>query len=384
MVTTDFPCIREDGFTTYGGAGACMGQLVEGLLANGLEVTVITRREGGRYSEKYDTRIIRTDYMHFGSLARDSKITHSYYAARELRRLLKTECFDMIHSHNPPAALAAIKGIGEKDIPHLLTMHGPWAGVRLNPIKRVIARRIEGYAVRNATHVTCDAPALLDEMIKKYKTPKDKLTYIPNAVDTGFFRPELMAREEARNRLGVETDDKIVLYTGRFLREKGVDVLLDSVPKVLKKSPKTLFLLVGGGYDEKLVSGWVEKNGKFKDKVKVIPYLPYNSMPAAYIASDVLVQPSLAEGLSRSVMEAMACGLPIVASKVGGNPELVNDATGVLAKAGSSRQTAKAIVSLLGKNHRQMGLNARKQMLEKYSVKRRVDSFIKLYEKLIA
>lgn len=377
MIATDFPCVRGEGFITYGGAGACMGQLVEGLLKKDVDVTVLTRKEEGEYSEKYNTKIIRTDYLKLPLMARDSKITHSYYASRKLRKLLRLEKFDILHSHNPPAALSAIRA-GNR-LQHILTMHGPWAGVRLNPLKRSIARFIEGYAVRNATHVTCDSKALVDEMIAEYSIPKEKLSYIPNAVDTEFFKPG--DKDKAKDILDIKKEGKIILYTGRFLREKGIDVILDAIPAVVKKLPQTVFLLIGGGYDENIVGSWLKSNPRIKDNVRIIPYLSYGRMPYAYMASDVFIQPSRAEGLSRSILEAMACSVPVVASDVGGNPELVNEKTGVLVKTGDHQGTADAVLRVLENDPAGMGKYAREQIIEEYSVDGRINSFIKLYEK---
>ena len=120
------------------------------------------------------------------------------------------------------------------------------------------------------------------------------------------------------------------------------------------------------------------------DELTVIPYVPYEKMPYAYLASDLLVQPSLAEGLSRSILEAMACGLPIAATDVGGNPELVSERNGVLFKPKSSHEIAKAIVDLLSDEEKlaRMGCESRKVVVSEFSVEKRVESFIKLYKRM--
>lgn len=377
VVTTDFPCKRTEGSVTYGGAGACMAQLVEGLIREGIDVTVVTRKEAGDYDELFNIPIHRTSYLNLG---RTGKITHSLFVLPTLLGVCKRGSFDLIHSHNPPAALPAFIVSKFFSIPHVLTMHGPWAGVRLNPAARSVCRVLEGFSVKNADHVTCDSNDLKTEMVEEYGTDEKRLSYIPNAVDADFFRPDLVTKEDARKGLGIKTNDKLVLYTGRFLKEKGIDHLLDAVRDVVKSRDDISFLLVGGGAQEHVVKEWLEKNSDLKGKVFVIPYVQYELMPQVYIASDIFVQPSLAEGLSRSILEAMSCGLAVVATDVGGNPELVNEKTGVLVEPKSSRGIAHAISELAGRELKTIGTDARRMVVEEFSVVKRIEKFIELYK----
>ncbi len=377
MFATDFPYVAVGGAVTQGGGGACAAQLVGALIKKGVSVSVITRAEENSKGEIFRIPIYRTGFAYLGF--RESKITHSVFALPTALSVLRRERFDVLHSHNPPAALTALVVSKIFRTPHLLTMHGPWAGVRMNPLTRLLGRLIEGFCIHLADRVTCDSRALMEEMIRTYNVRSEKFAYIPNAVDISIFRP--VNKKKAREKLGLKTGSKIVLYTGRFVREKGLPTLLDAAKKITAGRGDVSLLLVGGGFDEHLVKNWLRENPEQAKKIAVIPYINYEMMPFVYNACDVFVLPSLAEGMSRSVMEAMACGLPVVATNVGGNPELVQNDTGILVEPENPLQLAEAVCGLLDdeKKSKAMGRRAREFIEKNMSVEKRVGAFLRIY-----
>ena len=379
-ISTDFPYIGERGAVTQGGGGACVAQLVGALLKKGVHVSVITRAEKDSKGELFDAPIYRTKFAYLGF--RESKITHSLFVLPIAFRVFRNEKFDVIHSHNPSAALPAVIISKIFNTPHLLTLHGPWAGVRMNPLTRLIGRLIEGLCVHLADRVTCDARALMEDTIRIYSVKRDKLAYIPNAVDTSLFSS--MGKSDARRKLRLTTRGKIILYTGRFVREKGLPFLLDAFRDIFRRHPDSTLLLIGGGFDEKIVKDWMEKNSKHAERIRIMPYVNYEMMPYVYCACDVFVLPSLAEGMSRSIMEAMACGLPVVATNVGGNSELVQKDTGILVAPENSKQLADAVCWLLDNEKKSalVGRRARAFITKNMSVERRLGAFLKVYDEM--
>lgn len=379
FVSTDFPYLADAGGMTQGGGGACVAQLANALDKRGYEIEVVTREEAGIKGELYDFPIHRTRFYDLGF--RESKITHAIPATRKAVSLAKNGEFDLIHTHNPTAGLTGLL-VGRKyGISHIMTMHGPWATVRQKAYTRKIARIIEKRTVLGADMVSCDSEALLEEMIDHYSPYKNKLVAIPNAVETDVFTGEL-DKSQARAELGLEDKkEPIILYTGRFVEEKGLPYLLEA----FKEVSDAKLLLLGGGFDEHLVSSWLSKNPQYKSRIDIIPYLAYSMMPYAYVAADIFALPSLAEGMSRSVMEAMSCARPVVATDVGGNPELIGDGRGILVKSEDAKSLADAINKLLGDENlrKKMGSAARDFAEKNLSVERRVSSFIGVYEKLI-
>jgi len=378
FISTDFPYRAKEGAITQGGGGACIAQLANALHKKGFEIEVVTREEPNKKSEIYKFPIHRTKFYNLGF--RESKITHYFPATKECKRLLNEKKFDIIHSHNPTAGMSGRKLHKKFKIPHVMTLHGPWASVRQKFYTRKLARIIEGKAIKGSDIVTCDSYALREEVLQEYKPPTEKTIAIPNAVDTKKFKPD-SSKQKARKELGIETKDPIVFYTGRFVEEKGLPYLLEAFKGVRGAH----LLLLGGGFDEHLVKNWLANNKEFKEKITVIPYLPYAKMPAAYNACDIFVLPSLAEGMSRSIMEAMSCGKPVIATNVGGNPEMVSKETGLLVEVKSPHALTYNIQKLVDKPslRSKMGKNARAFAVENLSVEKRVNSFIETYEKLL-
>jgi len=378
FVSTDFPYAAKEGAITQGGGGACIAQLAEGLSKKGFDIELVTRLEPEMSGELYDFPIHRTKFYNLGF--RESKITHYFPATKECKRLLSEKRFDLIHTHNPTAGMTGCKVSKEFGIPHVMTLHGPWASVRQRFYTRALARLIEGKTVKCADIVTCDSHALREEVLQTYKPSQEKVIAIPNAVDTKFFNPDI-PKKKARNELGIKTTKPIVFYTGRFVEEKGLPYLLEA----FKDIKGAHLLLLGGGFDEHLVKDWLARNRESEERVHVIPYLPYTKMPSAYNACDIFVLPTLAEGMSRSIMEAMACSKPVIATNVGGNPELVSEETGFLVEPKSPKALTYNIQKLLDSpaTCARMGKRAREFATSNLSVEKRIKSFIKVYEGLL-
>jgi glycosyltransferase involved in cell wall biosynthesis len=383
LVSTDFPYSTDAGSITQGGGGACIAQLAEGLHKKGLEVEVLSRTEPELKSELFDFPIHRTEFYDMGF--RESKITHVIPATSACMRLLKQGDFDILHTHNPTAGMTGVACSRQFSIPHILTLHGPWAGVRQKAHTRAIARVIEAATVRKADFVTCDSQALLNEIRTNYGARESKTCCIPNAVDTDFFSPTRATKAKARKELGLATEKPLVFYTGRFVVEKGLPYLLEAFSQIIEENKDIELLLVGGGYDDALLKTWLAKNPKTAEKVHVIPYLPYEKMPYAYLAADFFVLPTLAEGMSRSIMEAMACGKPVIATEVGGNPELIEDGRGMLIPMKDSVAIKEAVTQLL-ENEAEAGkiVKVSRSFAEKeLPVEKRINAFIKTYDLLI-
>ncbi|MBN2517866.1 MAG: glycosyltransferase family 4 protein [Candidatus Altiarchaeota archaeon] len=381
LVSTDFPYVADTGTMTQGGGGACVAQLAEALSERGIDITVVTSQEPGMKKELFAFPIHRTKFYNLGF--RESKITHSIPATMEVLRLTKKQGFDIIHTHNPTAGITGCIAKRLSQIPHLMTLHGPWAGVRQNPLVRATARLIEGKTVRCSDMVTCDSSALRDETLLHYKQPENKVVAIPNAVDTRFFDPKKASKRKAREELGLSMEKKLIFYTGRFVGEKGLPYLLDAFKEVSHIEDLDL-LLLGGGFDEHLIQGWLAGNPGLSSRIHVIPYLPYGKMPYAYLACDIFVLPTLAEGMSRSILEAMACEKPVVATRIGGNTELLSGDRGILVRPKSPEDIAKAIERLRNeKLAKKLGIRSRQFVQKNNTIKKRVDSFIEVYEDML-
>lgn len=210
--------------------------------------------------------------------------------------------------------------------------------------------------------------------------PKKRIAIIPNGVDTKkFFPVSLPMKKALKSKLGLP-GGKIITFAGRLIADKGLDYLIGAFEKL---SGEPLFLLIVGegpsretllnkvkaaGLDEKVIFTGLQKN--------VYPYLQ---------SSDIFVLPSHSEGLSVALLEAMSCGLPVIATAVSGNIELVkNDVNGFLVEPGDSKGLAEAIKKMLTNEDatHKMGRANREKIVEGYSIEKVVDQYIGLYTRL--
>jgi len=181
-----------------------------------------------------------------------------------------------------------------------------------------------------------------------------KVFFIPNAVDTNFFRPiektiaynivEKIVQIKCRKTI---YNKNIILYVGRIEPRKGVDILLKSLSKIQAKS--WFLLLVGEGQQSYInYLNYLASKFDITGKICFVGKVPRYLLPYFYSAAYLYVLPSLFEGLPATILEAMSCGTPVIVSRVGGIPEvIINGINGILINPGSSEQLREALEHLL-------------------------------------
>jgi glycosyltransferase involved in cell wall biosynthesis len=195
------------------------------------------------------------------------------------------------------------------------------------------------------------------------------------------WTPELAA--EFRIREGIPSRAIAALTVSNFYPYKGHDYLVEAVPRVVAACPEVLFLLVGRD------SGTKERTRERVRQLGLERHIRFlgsrADVPDLVRASDLLVHPSLEEGFSNAILEAMAGGLPVVACEAGGNPELVGDGvTGILVPPRAPESLAAAILSLLndGEKRKKMGAEGRRRASEEFPLEGMIKEMEALYDSL--
>jgi sugar transferase (PEP-CTERM/EpsH1 system associated) len=207
-----------------------------------------------------------------------------------------------------------------------------------------------------------------------------KIATIYNGVDTGRYAP-LDGRQRAalRSRLGFSEDHILIGSVGTLYWIKDPETLLTAAAEVLRRSSQAIFLWVGDGQLRESLRHRAERMG-LSHRVR---YLGRRDDVADILAAlDIFVLPSIAEGLSYSILEAMATGLPVVTTRVGGNPELVRDGReGLLISPRQPQQLAEALVILADRPQlrRHMGASGRRRVEERFSLMDMVQRYQKMY-----
>jgi glycosyltransferase involved in cell wall biosynthesis len=202
---------------------------------------------------------------------------------------------------------------------------------------------------------------------------------VPNGVDTRVFKPG--DKREARALLRMEQDAEVLLFAANALREnpfKDYETLLAALPRVVRADARRLQLVALGDESAAHVAPGVE--------VRAVPFEPDPAAVARYYqAADLYVHSARAENLPLAPIEAMACGTPVVASDVGGLPEIVEEgATGSLVPVGDAEALATAVVALLEDEERRHAFAQAGQVrvAERFTLDRQADAYLGWYEEI--
>jgi len=258
------------------------------------------------------------------------------------------EDVDIVHVHFLYSFLSLYIGVMKKikriRIPLVTTSHGLTSGYPSRVVQvtaKLLNESAERLVIANSSVVTTVSKLEYNYLAKSI--PTNKLCYIPNGVDTSFFKVDDDKRRKLRNNLGIDESDVLVLYFTRLRATKGVFTFLKAMDKVIKKTTHVKFLVAGSG---PLASYVREMERKFSNRLHTsLGYVPDEDLPYLYNASDVYVLPSYVEGMPLSVMEAMACGKPVIATSVGDVPVLVkNGVNGIVIPPGNADMLAESII----------------------------------------
>lgn len=238
------------------------------------------------------------------------------------------------------------------------------------------------HALQSATCVT----GVSRELTRKAAAlcPAARVEWIPNGVDADLFRP-LPADEGLRSALGL-SGREVLGFSGELRLKKGIVPLLESVARLARTRPVSL-LLAGGVRED--AAGILAVFRKRQPDVQVVelPQRAPAQLPAIYALMDVFLHPSLRDGLPNALLEAMACGRPVIAARAGGIPDVVRDGLdGVLVAPGSSEALSAAIAELLDDAPRAaaMGRAARARVKSDFSPQSELRAYRELYRELSA
>ncbi len=202
----------------------------------------------------------------------------------------------------------------------------------------------------------------------RYMGAKGPIEVIPNGVDVENFQLSIpnFQKEEIRNKLEIRKEDKVVITTSRLVAKNGIEDLIEAM-RFLPENVKLLILGSGSlESDLKLEA----KTLKLEARVKFLGFVPHAKLPQYLRASDIFCRPSLSEGLGNSFLEAMATGLPVVATPVGGIPDFLTDGgTGLFCQPHDPESIAVAVRALISNDalRQRVVTNAEKMVREKYS-----------------
>lgn len=292
--------------------------------------------------------------------------------------------YDLVHFHGASlpliVSLPLLKLLRKKVIAKVLASG---LGTEAGSLKGryFIFGNMMAYIIKNVDSFIAISQEIADGL-KNDRVHSRRIKRITNFIDTVKFCP--MGTEERhilRNTLSVDKN-VVINFTGRIVERKGVDVLINAFAKNKELLLSSILIIVGNGPDENKVKNLVSKLG-INNNVRFIGHS--SEVAKYYHASDIFVLPSYAEGMPNALLEAMACGLPVIASRIGGVVDVVEDGkSGILFEPGDVTGLASAMVRLLKDDElrHKIGAEARKRIVESFSIDGVADKYIKLYEGL--
>lgn len=256
-----------------------------------------------------------------------------------MRRLLASgRRFDAIDAHYVyPDGVAAVWLGRTLGLPTVITARG--TDINLIP-RYAVPRALIGRAITGAAALIAVSNALKQELVS-LGAPGEKVTVLRNGVDITLFRP--LDRDIARGRL--ELTRPTLLSVGHLIERKGHHRIIEAMTRL----PQFDLVIVGEGPMRDQLAGLIARHG-LADRVRLLGARPHAELPSLYSAADILVLASSREGWANVLLEAMACGTPVVASNIWGNPEVVDDpAAGLIAEENTPDGIARAVQSLFSR-----------------------------------
>jgi glycogen synthase len=232
-------------------------------------------------------------------------------------------------------------------IPMVATMHATEAG-RMHGIHNDLNRYIHQMEWRltfESWEVIVNSHSMHAELQRLFGVPKDKIVVIPNGTDPDTFNFDFDPYPMRSQYAGEH--DQIILYVGRLVNEKGVQILLDAAPKILSACPGARFLVVGTGYYMDHLKNQARSLG-IDNYVRFLGYVDDDSLKKFFKISDLVCIPSLYEPFGIVALEGMAAGKPVVTSDTGGLTDFVeHGVTGLTTYTGDSNSLAWGIMEVL-------------------------------------
>ncbi len=376
-----------------GGISPHVRDLSQQLQAKGIEVHVVTKHTPLAPDEEIEPSGVQIHRVHLADQPNDflHEIQLLNQATdRRVRQLLENwrpgGQPTILHAHDWLSLDSARELKYEYKLPMVATVHATESGRHsgiFNETSRYIHEQ-EYWLTYEAWRVIVCSQFMKEEVVRLFNCPADKVDIIFNGVEPDKFEFEWSDKDRIAHRAKLaRPEEKIVMYVGRFVREKGIHVLLNAASVILAQEPNTKFLIVGGGNRDKFEK-FVHWAG-LQDKVLFTGFMANRSLHQLYRVADVAVFPSLYEPFGIVALEGMAAGAHVVASDAGGLKEVVlHDQTGTLSFADNPESLAWAILRVL-RNPEQaekMATQAKIRLRTDFDWSLLADQTIKVYNKV--
>jgi glycosyltransferase involved in cell wall biosynthesis len=351
---------------SVGGLGVHVHELSKEIVKRGHQVTVFTceryPKSDHNFIDGYNVYYFKPLVIPFGISIPPSLLPSLFNSVGD---------FDIVHAHSHlffSTYMAAFVRKFKKT-PLVVTNHG-FVSQRLPfTIQKIVLPIVSKWTYLNADAVICYTSEMKEEM-ENWGLRTDNVRIIHNGVNVEFFKP-LNSKKEYD-----------IIWVGRYVPGKGVEFLIQSLNELKKENKYFKVLLIGSGPLKKSIEAMIIKNN-LSNHISLIENVSNDDLQNYYNKSKLFVLTSIEEGVPRTILEAMACGLPIVCSNLPQLKTLI-EGSGLLVPKKDTISIANAMTKILNddKFYKKLSANARQKIVKNYSWEDTVNKTIQLYEEL--
>lgn len=375
--------VTERYIPIWGGAENQLRQLAPHLAKRGCRVEIVTRRW---HKEMPSQELVSGVMVYRVGVPGTSLFAKGVFISSLFLFMFRAGSrIDIYHSHgavNMGALCALIQSLRKKkNVAKIAT-----AGRIPRLLSTVSGRLSLGMFKRSSAIISMTGE--IERELKSINASKSVIYSIPNGVDCSRFHPSSSSeRKEWKKNNELPLESFLLLFSGRLVYRKGLDVLIDAWSRIVYSVPKAFLLVVGSGENQSDSVEEAMRERIAKEKWKNVRFIGETQKPEEFLSKvDLFIFPSREEGFPNALMEAMASRLPCVASRIGGVEALITDnENGVLFESENSDNLAEKCIDLLQDREKSkyLGENARRHMLAYYAFEAISEKYVNLYESLI-
>jgi len=398
MTSRNICFISPEYWPLAGGTGAYIYYLSNELMKNGYNTNIVTGS-----NQNIDIQVNNQLRVYFQKIPK-IPIIKSFMLAeasyRKLGSIRNTSNIDITHPQLPLTPSFAIPPNFGKTI--VCTVHSTWKGeaeaIRREPYNRLNAnekflvsfnwflRFFEIGMIKRANRIIAVSDFTRQELKKYYNIPENRIRVIHNGVDTHKFQPA-KDKQKIKTELGLNPNHPMILSVGRLYARKGLFTLIEAMSTVVKQFKNVKLVISGKGQSDEMAKLRAHaKRLAVENNILFTGYYPDQKLPKLYQAADIFVFSTFYEHHPFAVLEALATGLPVVTTTVGGIAETIETGkNGLLVKPFNSKQFSDAILYLLEHPDEaaEIGANARKTIVKQYDWSIVVKEAMQVYEEAL-
>jgi glycosyltransferase involved in cell wall biosynthesis len=372
-----------------GGPALHVAYLTAGLRDRGYDTTLVAGTLArGEDSMAFVADELGVDIVTIPELGREISPLRDLAATVRLAGLIRRERPQILHTHTAKAGtvgrVAALLAGSARPPIVVHTFHGHVLRGYFGPLRSRFFHALERRLARGSTALVAVSPQVRDDLVKLGVAPREKFTVVRLGIELQQRVGSVDGRAETRRYLGIPDGRFAVGWVGRMTAVKRGDDVLEGFKLLRDRGVEATLCLVGDGPDRPHLERRAHELGIVRDTL----FLGYQEDVAPlYAAFDALVLPSGNEGTPVSVIEALAAGRPVVATRVGGVPDVVrDDEDGFLVDAGATDELAERLSRLAADPalRERLAAAGRARVLPRYAVDRLVDDVDRLYRSLLA